>query len=351
MSKKPKKQDTAAVTSDATNAAVAADAANAPEAKLTSEIIGGTPELVFAKSKLGQQLLRVLSEGSSSYQSIANYLLRNQVRVTALGIEDLAESCQVSTATISRFARDMGFNNYAAMRNEVAQTLQTVFQPVEKLRNTIEGRSQATSPACASFEYAIANIESSRQGLGDASLAEIVTALCKAKTVYVMGFGLSAHLAGMLALHLQPFCNHVVEVVAYGGTEVAAGHLAQISEKDILIVISFPRYANDAIRLAQFARDHGTCVIALTDSTASPLAKLGHHLLLAPSNHPVLPSSSISCLAVIEALVASLMASNKKNVEKAIKLTEALSAYLHDDVGLPRPQAKTTSKEGGKAKP
>ncbi|MBI3229230.1 MAG: MurR/RpiR family transcriptional regulator [Burkholderiales bacterium] len=235
-------------------------AASQPEAKLNSEVVGGTPELVFAKSKLGQGLLQVLSEGSSSYQSIANYLLRNQVRVTALGIEDLAESCQV------------------------------------------------------------------------------------------MGFGLSSHLAGMLALHLQPFCNHVVEVVAYGGTEVAAGHLAQIGEKDILIVISFPRYANDAIRLAQFARDHGTCVIAITDSTASPLAKLGHHLLLAPSNHPVLPSSSISCLAVIEALVASLMASNKKNVEKAIKLTEALSAYLHDDSGLPRPQMKTAAKEGGRAK-
>ncbi len=323
------------------------------EAKASHEIgemQGGTPELVFAKSKLGQSLLQVLSDGSNSYQSIANYLLRNQVRVTALGIEDLAESCQVSTATISRFARDMGFSNYAAMRNEVAQTLQTVFQPVEKLRNTIEGRSQATSPACASFEYAVANIESSRQGLAAELLDEVVASLTKAKTVYVMGFGLSSHLAGMLALHLQPFCNHVVEVVAYGGTEVAAGHLAQIGEKDILIVISFPRYANDAIRLAQFARDHGTCVIAITDSTASPLAKLGHHLLLAPSNHPVLPSSSISCLAVIEALVASLMASNKKNVEKAIKLTEALSAYLHDDHGLPRPQLKAAAKESGKAK-
>lgn len=304
------------------------------------------PELAFANSRLGKLLLQTLTEGSSSYQSIANYLLRNQVRVTALGIEDLAESCQVSTATVSRFARDLGFTNFAAMRNEAAEVLQSVFHPVEKLRNTIERRDHATSAASASFEYAVANIESGQLGLSEERIGQVVTALSKARTVYVMGFGLSAHLAGMLALHLQPFCRHVIEVVAYGGTEVAAGHMAQVGEEDVLIVISFPRYANDAIKLAHFARDHGTQLVAITDSAASPLANLGDMLLLAPSTHPVLPSSSAAAMAVIEALVSSLMVSNKKHVENAIKLTEALAAYLHDDNILPRTplQARKASK-------
>ena len=63
------------------------------------------PDIGFAESSLGQSLLRVLAEGSASNRAIADYLLRNQVRVTALGIEELAEACEVSTATISRFAR------------------------------------------------------------------------------------------------------------------------------------------------------------------------------------------------------------------------------------------------------
>ncbi len=304
-----------------------------------------SPEQAFARSQLGQSLLQVLSTGSASYQAIANYLLRHQVRVTALGIEDLAESCQVSTATISRFARDLGFTNYSAMRNEVAETLQTVFQPVEKLRNTIEQRSQATSPAQASFEYTRANIEAARQELNNDLINQVVARIVKARTVYVMGFGLSAHLAGMLALHLQPFCNHVVEVVAYGGTEVAAGHLAQVGDKDLLVLISFPRYAHDAIKLGHFARDHQTCIVSITDSAASPLASLSDFLLLAPSTHPVLPSSASAAITVIEALVSSLMVSNKKNVEKAIKLTEALSAYLLDADVLPK------HREGGHVKP
>ncbi len=289
-----------------------------------------SPEMVFAQSTLGTSLMAVLQEGTSSYKRIADYLLRNQVKVTALGIEDLAEQCQSSTATVSRFARDMGFSNYAGLRNQIAETVQAVFQPVEKLRNTIENRNTSASTASASLQYASANIDAASHSINEQLMSQIVGRLTKASTVYIMGFGLSSHLAGMLALHLQPFCSHVVEVVAYGGTEVAAGHLANITEKDVLVVISFPRYALDVIRLTQFARMHSTCIVAITDSPASPIAQLGDYLLLAPSSHSILPSSASAAVAVIEALVSSIMVSNKKNVEKAMRLTEALAAYLHN---------------------
>jgi DNA-binding MurR/RpiR family transcriptional regulator len=299
--------------------------------KISTHTESHSPDLVFSKSNLGEALLNQLQVGSSSYKRIADYLLRNQVKVTALGIEDLSEQCEVSTATISRFARDLGFTNYAALKNKIAETVQAIFSPVEKLRNTIEGKKSSTSPTTASLQSASANISSASQSIDDEQMHQIVNRLTKAGVVYIMGFGISSHLAGMLALHLQPFCNHVVEVVTYGGTEVAAGNLANITDKDVLIVISFPRYALDVIRLTQFARNHATCIIALTDSAASPIAQLGDYLLLAPSTHAVLPSSSTAATAVIEALVSSIMVSNKKNVEKAIRLTEALSGYLHNN--------------------
>jgi DNA-binding MurR/RpiR family transcriptional regulator len=311
--------------------------------KMTAPVQSISPELVFAKSSLGEALMAVLQEGTASNKRIADYLLRNQVKVTALGIEDLAALCQSSTATVSRFARDMGFSNYAGLRNQIAETVQAVFQPVEKLRNTIENRNSTSSAASASLQYATANIDAASHGLADAVMTQVVGRLTKASTVYIMGFGLSAHLAGMLALHLEPFCSHVVEVVGYGGTEVAAGHLSNITEKDVLIVISFPRYALDVIRLTQFARMHSTCIIAITDSAASPIAQLGDYLLLAPSNHAVLPSSSSAAVAVIEALVSSIMVSSKKNVEKAQRLSEALAAYLHNaDTNLKIPRMESS---------
>jgi len=290
-----------------------------------------SPDIGFAESSLGQSLLRVLAEGSASNRAIADYVLRNQVRVTALGIEELAEACDVSTATISRFARDLGFRNYAAMRGAVAETLQSVLQPVEKLRSTIARRTAKASPALESLGYAEAAITATSRALAGTQIDRIGAVLTKARTVYVLGFGLSTFLAGALAMHLQPFCRHVVEAAASGGTEVAASHLATITDKDVLVVISLPRYTLDAASLTRFARDAGATIVSITDSPASPLAELGHHVLYAHSTHPVLPSSSSAALAVIEALAVSLMTSNKANVAKAARHTEAIAAYLYGE--------------------
>jgi DNA-binding MurR/RpiR family transcriptional regulator len=310
-----------------------------------------SPDIGFAESSLGQALRRILAEGSASNRAIADYVLRNQVRVTALGIGELAKACEVSTATISRFARDLGFKNYAAMRGAVAETLQSVLQPVEKLRSTIARRAAASStpvpaPALESLGYAEAAITATSRALAGAQIDRIGAGLTKARTVYVLGFGLSSFLAGTLAMHLQPFCRHVVEVAASGGTEVAASHLATITGKDVLVVISLPRYTLDAVSLTRFARDSGATIVAITDSPASPLAELGHHVLYAHSAHPVLPSSSSAALAVIEALVVSLMTSNKANVAKAARHTEAIAAYLYGEHQIRT--GSTQKKEGAR---
>jgi DNA-binding MurR/RpiR family transcriptional regulator len=289
-----------------------------------------SPEIAFSKSAIGQLLLRVLNEGSTSNRLVADYFLRNPMRVTVLSVAELAESCQLSTATISRFARDLGFESYSAMRAAVAETIQAVMLPVEKLRSTIEQRKGAASPISQSLEYAAANIITTNQNLSLQAVSGVVQKVTNARTVYVMGFGLSSHLAGLLTLHLQPFCRQVIEVCGYGGNEIAAGHLANVDERDVLIVISFPRYTIDGIRLTQFAKKHKASIVAITDSPASPLAELADHALIAKSDQSVLPSSGIAALAVIEALAIALMVSDKANVEKAEKLTEAISVFLYD---------------------
>jgi hypothetical protein len=67
-------------------------------------------------------------------------------------------------------------------------------------------------------------------------------------------------------------------------------------------------------------------------------------VLYAHSAHPVLPSSASAALAVIEALAVSLMTSNKANVAKAARHTEAIAAYL---VGEHQIRTGSTQKKEG----
>ena len=299
-------------------------------------------DTAFAQSALGLKLREVLTDGKGFNVAIADFLLRNPVRATAWGIEELALNTQTSTATLSRFARTLGFSGYAALRSGIADTLQTalqpVFHPVDKLREallrggTSSHKSGGNNPIIAeSLEASRSNANAAVGGLNPSVLTAMAYRILAAETVYTLGFGISSHLSALLALDLQPFCRQAINVVEFGGTEVAAGRLMNIGPKDLLISISFPRYASDAIMLTRYARDRSAHVIALTDSLASPLTKWAHEVLIAPASHPVLSSSSVAAMVVIEALVTSLMVSGNNQVAQAEKLTDAISAYLYSD--------------------
>jgi DNA-binding MurR/RpiR family transcriptional regulator len=285
-------------------------------------------DVAFVHSALGKVLAGVRAEGSASHRSIADYLMRNPMRGTALKIEEMAEGCKVSTATISRFARDIGFNSYGAMRSALAETLHTAMQPVEKLRTSIARRKVSQSAGEASMEYARSNLAATQGAHSPQVLDEVALKVSGARTVYVLGLGMSSSLAAMLTLHLQPFCQHVVEMAAAGGTEVAAGQLVHLRRGDVLVVFSFPRYSSDVMRLAQFARSQRATVVAITDNPSAPMVSLSDHVLYASAAHGVLPSSMVAAVSVIEALVVALMVSNKANVRKAARLSEVIGEYM-----------------------
>jgi DNA-binding MurR/RpiR family transcriptional regulator len=319
-----------------------------PRAITVSPLPTALSEAAFAQSALGRRLLALQGEGSRSNQAIADYLLRNPLRISACSIEEVAHRADVSTATLSRFARTLGFEGYAGLRSAIAETLQSVLQPVEKLRSSLEQSSgRAATPVTDGLEITLSNVRAAANALSAELLASAVGRLTDAQHVYILGFGLSSHLAAILALDLQPFCPRMTNVVEFGGTEVAAGQLMNITRHDVLVVISFPRYASDAISLTQYARQRGAGVLAITDSPASPLAQLADCLLLAPATHPVLSSSLSAGLLVIETLVSRLMVSNKNNVEQAAKLTEAISAYLYrgDNGRIAKPPVTAASRK------
>ncbi|XVJ71828.1 MAG: MurR/RpiR family transcriptional regulator [Rhizobacter sp.] len=305
----------------------------------------------FAGSPLGCLLQGMLSQGRGSNAVIADFLLRHPMRATAWGIEELAAQIQTSTATLSRFARTLGFDGFSALRAAMAealqQAMQPAFQPVEKLRGALQRTpTQGSNPVLAeSLQASLTNLNATAAALDMTVLDAIAKRVLQASTLYTMGFGISSHLAAILALDLQPFCKQCINVAEFGGTEVAAGRLMNIGPKDLLIVISFPRYAGDAVTLARYAKDRGARIVVLTDSVASPLVPWAHDVMLAAALHPVLSSSYTAALMVVEALVTSLMLSGHDHVQQAQKLTDAISNYLYSDrPGSDKNRSRTAQK-------
>ena len=284
----------------------------------------------FAESALGRQVVGLLQTGSKSQRALSDFALRDPVFLATHGIEDVSRASGISASTISRYVRDLGMESYPAFRAGVADTVHGLVAPVAKLESGLARGPGQRAPADASLKSALTQLQSLSDAHTTDALHLATTMLREARQVWIMGFGLSAHLAAILALGLQPYRDGIVNVVQFGGTEVAAGRLMSAGQGDVVIAISFPRYSSDIADLARAVRAMGAKLIALTDSPAAPLAQACDHLLLAPAQHPVLSSSCLPGLALIEALLSEFLLSDPAHVERASRLAAIMSAYLAD---------------------
>lgn len=282
----------------------------------------------FTASDLGQQVLNLLAQGSPSQRQLSEFILRDPIFVATHGIEDLAKQSGISASTISRYVRDLGLAGYAEFRAGVGDTVHALVAPVAKLGARIAQSAEGDGVAEASLLAARHGVEALSDPATSDTIRAVARSLREARQVWVMGFGLSAHLAAILSLGLQPYRDGVVNVVEFGGTEVAAGRLMSAGKGDVVVAIAFPRYSSDVTALARAARKAGARIVAITDSVASPLAAASDDVLLAPAQHPVLSSSSLPALALIEALVSEFMLADPANVERASQLAAAMAAWL-----------------------
>lgn len=258
--------------------------------------------------------------------AVAEWLLRNAVQAATLRIEDIAKAAGSSTASVNRLARQAGYDGFIALKADLARDLQAAIGPVQKLRTGLQ--HEELKPPANHVRIAQANLDQMVRDTPTREVKRAVQKLVKARRVYILGLGLSAHLAHWLSDALAPYVGVVVPLGQSGGTEQSAARLLGVGPGDVLVAMSVPRYSRDTVGLARFAREHGAHVIALVDSPAAPLATAADNVLVAPSEHPLLPSSWVGMQLMNEVLVAEAMRANPQAAQIAADLANSVHEHL-----------------------
>lgn len=276
-----------------------------------------------------RKLAQIVPDLQPSLRKVADYILRHPLKAATLTIEELARETATSPAAVNRLAKVMDLGGFTGMKAELVATLQQMVSPVDKLRNELAHRPDGAFGLHEQIQSATSNLGTAGTNNHAENFEAFVNCLTKARKIYILGFGNSVYMAGLAASTLMPFCADATAISMEGGNENAAYRLAAITDQDVLLAIALPRYSLDTTQLARFASERGATVLAITDSPASPLAPIARHVLFAPADHPVLTSSNIAVLALIEGLVAGVMTRNKQAVRLATELTESVMSYLH----------------------
>lgn len=273
------------------------------------------------------RITETLSQLSPAERRIAEFTLRNYRECALMSLEQVAEATGVSNTSINRYARSLGFSGYLeyrkAMRDEMVRSMDLIRSLQEQLTNEVPADILRKSLA---QEKAI--LEELISSLDPAAFTAAVERIENAGTVWVIGQGSSAYLAGYLVFFARGLGVPLVSLGDAGGIESIARTAIDMTAGDALITIAFPRYTSSTAEIAALARRNGCQVISITDSLTSKLAFVSDVILFTPGSPGPLSGSGTPPVAVIEALVAALASRSKIAKARALAVSEIIDPYL-----------------------
>lgn len=276
-----------------------------------SKPVHASPPPVSITARITQARMQL----TPSHQQIADYVLKHPLQAATMPIDELAAAVGVSVATANRFARAIGLDGYPMLRAELVKGFEAMLAPVEKMRVRLEKPGSAHDAFLAVLDESQNNIAATRAALEPAACEAAVQAIAAARRIYVLGYGASGWLAGMLARGLDMHCDSVHLLATVAGATDGARQLPRMAAQDLLIAISFPRYLRDTV--------------ALTDGPLAPLAPLARHCLFAKTESYHAANSETTVLALIEALVSAVALHTRGTLQNAARMTEAVLPWLH----------------------
>ncbi|WP_332777585.1 MurR/RpiR family transcriptional regulator [Polaromonas sp.] len=278
---------------------------------------------------MAQRIARVLPTLTRSHRQMADYVLAHPLQAATMPIDELAATLGVSVATANRFARALEFDGYPQFRAALVLGFESTLAPVEKLRSKLEHPATVADVFATALAESQRNIDLTRQSLDAHSCEQAVNAILNARRIYIMGFGASSWLGGLLQRCLDLHCDNVQLLASIESSSYSARILTRLQPTDLLIAIAYPRYFADTVLLARRAREAGVPVLALTDRVTSPLAPLATVALYAHTDSQYFASSEASALALIEALCSAVAHRAKGSLKAATQLAESVLPWLH----------------------
>lgn len=277
---------------------------------------------------IAERIAQAMPTLSASHRRMADYVLARPFKAATMSIDELALECEVSIATANRFARTLGLPGYAQFRAQLAQGFEEALEPVERLRLERSKSASSFDVFAASLYEDQRNFELTRKSLSAEQCEKAVQAVLNAERIFIIGFGSSGFLGGLLQRGLSLHCPMVECLAGPGGVSHAARELSRMRAGDLVIAIAYPRYLADTITLAKAAKSAGITLLGLTDKPTSPLAPLADICLYAHSQRQLLSNSETAVLGLIEALSAAVAHQSKDSLTTAALLTESVMPWL-----------------------
>lgn len=245
---------------------------------------------------------------SKRLSQVAQFFLNHPEEVAVTTLVRLADLAQVPPATITRFAKELGFAGFAELQGIFRERLLGPRLPyATRLAGAQINEADLDQPADVFGGFVQAAIQSLlriEDALDRGQLDAFVDVLAQSEVVHVAAargaFGLGAYTVYGLA-NIGKRAHLVDNLGAMRAEQIAA-----IGPRDTLLVITFDDYTSETVEAARQAAQNGHRILAITDNPLSPVAGLAAHVLYVNEARLGHFRSQVPAMVVCQAMIVSL---------------------------------------------
>jgi len=263
-----------------------------------------------------EELIRLIHERhdemSKTYQRISVFLTQNPNDVAVQSVNAIAERCDIHASSFVRFAQALGYKGFKELQTLFQKRLATAAPGFEARRKALESELQDRQDQS---EYSflrdlivrdIASLQDMLEKTIPEELALAADLIEDAENVYLIGQLRSAPVVELLRYILTMLGKRCILLDAGGGL---ATHMAKtMKPEDVLIAVSFRFYANEVVNIVEEAEKSNVPVVAISDSTLSPLAKSAKVLFSVPEHDYTFSRSLAAPMCLAQALTVAVAA-------------------------------------------
>nr|WP_294470046.1 MurR/RpiR family transcriptional regulator [uncultured Sellimonas sp.] len=290
------------------------------------------------------------SKMSKGQKRLADYVRKNYDKAVFLTAAKLGETVGVSESTVVRFAIQLGYKGYPGFQKALEELVRTKLNSIQRMEVTY-GRISQSEILETVLHSDIEKIKQTLDVIDHKAFNLAIDTILNARKIYVIGIRSCAPLASFFSFYLNLVCDNVTPVTTNSSSEIFE-QLIRISEEDVIVGISFPRYSMRTLKALEFASNRKAKVITLTDSIHSPMNLYSSCNLIARSDMASIVDSLVAPLSVINSLIVALCMKKQKEVVSTLETLEDIwgeyQVYSGDELNpvstsLPMEESEDTS--------
>ena len=271
---------------------------------------------------------------SKGQKRLAAYIMEHYDKAVFMTAARLGEEVGVSESTTVRFAAQLGYNGYPEFHRALEELVINRLNSIQRMEVTY-GRMPEEKILDTVLQSDIDKIKLTLEQIDRDAFRTAVEDILQAETIYVVGIRSCAPLASFLSFYLNQIFDRVRLVTTNSASEIFE-QMIRISQKDVIIGISFPRYSMRTLKAMEFANNRNAKVITLTDSVHSPMNLYSSCNLVARSDMASIVDSLTAPLSVINALVVALCMKRQTEVMETLttmeKIWDEYQVYSSDEI-------------------